>query len=340
MKGRHSSGDGAGLPPSLLPERIIARGGTDAMGRAQIRSPHAEAWVGTGAAAFVCAAAAGAFLSATGAAGPTPISPVYAVTTSASVQKPRQRAPRDAAGGAAGETGEVARGIVTVAAAASLRDAITRIAAKYQEAHLEAQVRPVFGASSMLARQILEGAPVDVILLADARSSDLLEKAGRLAAGTRVDLLTNSVVAIVPPRSALRIASPQDLAGAAVQKIALCDDAVPIGHYARSWLAAKGLLAPLEGRLVRPDDARATLAMVESGAVDLGFVYRTDARAAKRSRIVLEIPSSETPGIVYPAAIVKDGPNPAGGRSLFEFVKSPASLSLFEAAGFERSVPR
>ena len=252
-------------------------------------------------------------------------------------------APRVPAGGAphapsgidaTSRTPPAKAGTVTIAAASSLRDAVARAAAGYEAAHSGAVVRPVFGASNVLARQIVEGAPVDLFLAADPRSMDAVEKAGRLVAETRTDLLTNVLVVVVPEGSRLKISGPSDLERAEIRNVAICDDAVPIGHYARAWLAAKGVLGRLEGRIVRPDDARATLAMVEAGAVDLGIVYRTDAKAAKRARIAFEAPASETPGVVYPAALVAGGPNPAGGKDLLEFLLSPAGLDLFREAGF------
>ena len=73
---------------------------------------------------------------------------------------------------------------LTVLAASSLTDAMKEIASLYQK-ETGNKMRLIFGASSMLERQIEEGAPADVFLSADELKMDALEKAGLLVPGTR-----------------------------------------------------------------------------------------------------------------------------------------------------------
>jgi len=169
---------------------------------------------------------------------------------------------------------------------------------------------------------------------------DAVERGGRVFTGgaggfgERFDLLANALVVVVPDDASWSMREPEDLLSPRVRRIALCDEATPIGHYARSWLASRRILDQIQDRIVRPDDARATLAMVESGAVDAGFVYWTDARLARRARVVFEVPIAETPRIVYPAAALAAGPNPEGGRDFLSFAASPPAVWLFTGAGF------
>src|SRR5437773_2617982 len=99
--------------------------------------------------------------------------------------------------GRAEPSGRIARRTLAAAGVAGA-------AAGYEAAHSGAVVRPVFGASNVLARQIVEGAPVDLFLAADPRSMDAVERAGRLVAETRTDLLTNVLVVVVPEGSRLK----------------------------------------------------------------------------------------------------------------------------------------
>ena len=73
---------------------------------------------------------------------------------------------------------------ITVSAAVSLTDALTAIATEYANAGRGA-VRFNFGASNVLARQIVGGAPVDLFISADAAQMDLVGKAGLILEGTR-----------------------------------------------------------------------------------------------------------------------------------------------------------
>src|SRR6476620_11650804 len=79
---------------------------------------------------------------------------------------------------------------LTVHAASSLTDAMKEIGAAFEKQSGD-KVRLNFDASSILARQIEEGAPADVFLSADEMKMDALEKAGYVVPGTRKTLLSN-----------------------------------------------------------------------------------------------------------------------------------------------------
>src|SRR3954466_8942606 len=86
---------------------------------------------------------------------------------------------------------------LTVSAAVSLTEALTAAAREY--AHpAGATIRFNFGASNVLARQIVNGAPVDLFISADAAQMDVLARAGLLKDGSRIDLLSNRLAVVVP----------------------------------------------------------------------------------------------------------------------------------------------
>ena len=121
-----------------------------------------------------------------------------------------------------------------VSAAASLTDALKEIAIPYEKEsgdHLLFN----FAASSVLARQIEEGAPADLIFSADEAKLDALEREGLLLPGTRKSILSNTLAVVVPADSAIRIQSAQDLAGPDIQKIAIGEPgSVPAGIVCKS----------------------------------------------------------------------------------------------------------
>jgi len=159
---------------------------------------------------------------------------------------------------------------VNVYAAASLTDVMKEIAANYEKQSSDKIVFN-FGASSLLARQIIERAPADIFFSADEAKMDDLQKAGLIATETRRDLLSNSLVIVVPNDSKLAIGSPDDLTKA--QKIAIADPrAVPAGIYTKEYLSGLGLWDKLESKMVPTENVRAALAAVESGNVEAGFV--------------------------------------------------------------------
>ena len=224
--------------------------------------------------------------------------------------------------------------LVLVFAAASLTDALKEIAASWEIAGGESVVFN-FAASSLLARQIREGAPADLFLSADEAQMDGLERAGLVVPGTRRSVLSNTLVVVVPADSTLRIASARDLAGKGVERIALAEPtSVPVGVYSKKFFERVGIWDALAPKVVPTENARATLAAVESGNVDAGIVYRTDAAISKHVRIAFEIPAAMGPAISYPFALVKGAPRETEARRFLAYIGSPAARAVFVRYGF------
>ncbi len=235
---------------------------------------------------------------------------------------------------AAAGLGRAAAADLQVSAAASLTDALQEIDAAYEKAGGD-HVLLNLGASSMLARQIEAGAPADLFCSADEAKMDGLDKHHLLLAGTRKDLLSNTLVVVVPLASPLKIASPADLAGADVRALALADPAaVPAGIYAKTYLQGKGLWDKVSGRVIPTEDVRAALAAVESQNAQAGIVYKTDALISKKVRVAFEVPRAESPKIDYPCAVVAASKHPVAARKLLAYLSSPSAAAVFERYGF------
>jgi molybdate transport system substrate-binding protein len=223
---------------------------------------------------------------------------------------------------------------ILASAAASLTDVLKEISAAYQTKSKHT-VKFNFGPSSGLARQIEEGAPVDLFFSADQPQMDTLEKKGRIEPGTRKNLLSNQLVIIVPANSKLAIGSPKDLLQGDVRRIALAEpSSVPVGVYSSEYLAHEGLWEQLKRKVVPVQDVRATLASVESGNVEAGFVYKTDAAVSKKVRIVYEVPLDKRPRITYPVAVIKDSKRKDAARDFMEYVLTSSAKEAFKKYGF------
>jgi molybdate transport system substrate-binding protein len=228
----------------------------------------------------------------------------------------------------------LAAGEITVFAAASLSDALRELAAMHQKATGDT-VRLNLGASSLLARQIKEGAPADLFLSADEAKMDDLAKAGLIDPASRRSLLSNSLVIVVAADSELKLASAHDLASAKVQRLAVAEpETVPAGIYARQYLQKLGLWEAVVAKTVPTENVRAVLAVVESGNADAGIVYKTDALISRKVRVAYEVPQGDGPHISYPVAVVRGGGNPAGAARFLALLTSPAGKSVFAKYGF------
>lgn len=223
---------------------------------------------------------------------------------------------------------------VTVSAAISLSDVLGHVADAYAAAG-GGPVRFNFAGSNVLARQIVNGAPVDVFISADERQMEYVARAGRLQPGTRRIVLENRLaVAALPERAdAVREAFPR--AGAVIRRLAIGDPAaVPAGVYARRYLERQGLWRAYAGRVIPTGNVRAALAAVENGSADAAIVYATDVLPSRRPRIVIEIPREQTPDIRYPAALVAGREPQAAAAQFLSFLESDDARAIFAQHGF------
>jgi molybdate transport system substrate-binding protein len=223
---------------------------------------------------------------------------------------------------------------ILVAAAASLTDVLKEIGSGYQ-AKSKHTVKFNFGPSNGLARQIEAGAPADLFFSADLLQMDTLDKNGRLEPRTRKNLLSNQLVIVVPADSKLAISAPKDLLKADFKKLALAEpSSVPVGVYSRKYLSDEGLWDQVKPKIVPVQDVRATLAAVESGNVEAGFVYKTDAAVSKRVKIIYEVSIDKGPKITYPAAIVRESKRKEAARDFMAYIQSHAAKDAFKKYGF------
>ncbi|HEU4394989.1 MAG TPA: molybdate ABC transporter substrate-binding protein [Planctomycetota bacterium] len=188
---------------------------------------------------------------------------------------------------------------VRVFAASSLTDVMQTIAADFEQS-TGAKVKLNLASSSVLAKQIVEGAPCDVFLSADNEWVDFVDAADLAEPNTREQLLTNRIqlvygrrtqptpgsIAVKEDRKGFPAPSDSDLyrqalADPALKRIAIGDPThVPAGRYTKQALESLGVWATVEPRMIPCESVRAVLALLERGEVDAGFVYETDARSS------------------------------------------------------------
>ena len=229
---------------------------------------------------------------------------------------------------------------LTIFAAASLKEALDENVKAFnlKTGH---QVRVSYAGSNALARQIENGAPADLFISADKEWMDYVAQRNLISAGTRRNLVTNSLVLIAPVDSKvqLRIA-PKFALAQALQggRLALANpDAVPAGKYARAALTHLGVWGEVEKSLTRSENVRASLVLVARGEAPLGIVYATDAKAEPKVRVVDTFAANLHPPVVYPAAIVAGKVNPVT-QSLLEYLHAAEARAVWRRYGF--GVPR
>jgi molybdate transport system substrate-binding protein len=220
---------------------------------------------------------------------------------------------------------------VTIFAAASLGGAL--------EAALdgvETEVRVSYGGSGTMARQVAQGAPADLVILANKDWMDWLEARGLLVADSRRDLLGNRLVLVGPdgaaPLESVDAKTLSDrLAGG---RLAVGHtEAVPAGIYAKEWMQAAGLWPALRAQLAETENVRAALALVSRAEVPLGVVYASDAQADPGVTVLAEIDADLHAPIVYPLALVA-GRDTDAAQTILTHLQGAKAAAAFKRHGF------
>jgi molybdate transport system substrate-binding protein len=232
--------------------------------------------------------------------------------------------------------GAAQTGDVVVFAAASLKNALDDIAAKWQHDSGKHAVIS-YGASSALAKQIEAAAPADVFISADLAWMDYLQQRKLIDSKTRVDLLGNTLVLIAPKDSdvVFTIAPGFPLAARLGDgHLAMAEpNTVPAGKYGKAALEKLGVWSAVEKRVAAAENVRAALLLVARGEAPLGIVYRTDAAAEPAVKIVATFPADTHPPIVYPIALTAASTNPDAATFAI-YLSGPEARPLFEKQGF------
>ncbi|WP_066633515.1 molybdate ABC transporter substrate-binding protein [Desulfolucanica intricata] len=223
---------------------------------------------------------------------------------------------------------------LTVSAGASLKDALEELKEAYMQKHSNITISYNFGSSGSLQKQIEQGAPVDLFVSASKSQMDILADKGLIIDESRKDLLGNELLLISGKDSSLTALS--DLTGDSVAKISIgTPETVPAGNYAKEALVNLELWNKIESKLVPAKDVRQVLTYVESGNVDAGFVYRSDAIVGKNINIVAVVPEDSHSPIVFPMAVIKDSKHGQEAREFAAFLQSDEAAGVFEKHGFK-----
>ena len=232
-------------------------------------------------------------------------------------------------------TNSISAVTITVSAAASLKDVMTEIKKAYEIENKVDKLRFNFGGSGSLQQQIENGAPVDIFISAAQKQIDELDKKNLLVKTSKVNLLKNEVVLVTPISSKLAIKSYKDLVNKNVITIGIGEPkSVPAGQYSIERFNKLGISEKIISKLVYGKDVRTILSWVETGNVDAGIVYKTDAISSDKVKVVSTAPKDSHTLVIYPAAIVSDSKLQNESKKFLKFLKSKKAIDIFIKFGF------
>lgn len=228
---------------------------------------------------------------------------------------------------------------VSVAAASDLRHAMDALVATYRAQHPDRGVAITYGSSGNFLAQISQGAPFDVFFSADIAYPRELEAAGLAAPGATRPYAEGRIVVWVQDASpidvdALGIAAVLD---PAAQRVAIANpEHAPYGRAAQSAMAAAGVWAEVQPRIVLGENVSQAAQFVESGAADVGILALSLAIApplCQEGRSAL-VPQSLHPAIDQGAVVLTGAADPAAAQAFLDFVLGPEGRVVLDRYGF------
>jgi len=223
---------------------------------------------------------------------------------------------------------------ITLSVAGSLTPVMKELEAAFHDTDPDFTLRINYGSSGSLKQQILQGAEVDLFFFASLQHIEDLKKQSLVDDDLLVNLLKNRMM-LITPKDLEFVQDFEDLLTKDIQRIAIGEpSSVPAGFYAKESLIYYDVYDELEESLIFAKDVRQVLTWVESGNVDAGLVFETDALSSKNIRKVMRAnPDSHSP-ILYPLGILKDTESPKEARILMDFLLGEEAKEIFEAYGF------
>ena len=220
-----------------------------------------------------------------------------------------------------------------------------RVAAAADLAHAFADITPAFtaqthsdlkltvGASGLLARQILQGAPFDLFLAANTGYVEQVVKAGACDGATQFKYARGRIV-IWLKGEGRPVPSLASLSDARFKHIAIANpEHAPYGIAAREALTRAGVWPEVSERLVYGENVQQTLELAQSGNADVAIVGLSLALGSSGGSWSAIDETVYTP-IDQSFVVCKHGTNVAAARQLAEFLKAPAGQAILRKYGF------
>lgn len=241
-----------------------------------------------------------------------------------------------------------AREEVVVFAAASMTETLNQIKESYEKDH-NVTLTFNFDSSGTLKTQIQEGADCDLFISAGQKQMNQLditadkevntEGLDFVASDSRVNLLENKVVLVVPEGNPKGIEGFDDLAAKLADGsvlMAMGNSDVPVGQYTQKILSYYKLdetALANAGTITYGTNVKEVTTQVAEGSVDCGIVYCTDAFSAGLT--VVDSATKDMCGqVIYPAAVMKNAKHADAAKAFLEYLQSDAAMKVFENVGF------
>ena len=241
-------------------------------------------------------------------------------------------------------------------AANSLSEAMEEVQALYTEENPNVTFADTqYEASGTLNEMLGAGSYADILITASKGTMDTAVEEGYVDEGTRFDMFTNDLVIVAGEDSDITELTLDDLA-TGEYTIAVGDDNVPAGNYAKQalstvgcWIDSDGTSGsdsdgkegtfdgtPLAGLVTEGSSVGNVCSYANTGDVDVALVYTSDVYRFGGVKIVGTVPADTHKNIVYPAAVCANSENAEAAQAFLDWAYTNEDVrAIWQEWGFE-----
>ena len=222
-----------------------------------------------------------------------------------------------------------------VAAAADLQPVMPVLADAYEKA-TGVKLLVSFGSSSMLAEQILNGAPMDMFLGADFTYPEKVVAAGLADAKAPTPYAKGTLVLWARKDSPLQPLSMERLTDSRVTSIAIANELhAPYGRAAGAALRKLKMYDAVAPHLVVAENISQAAQFVESGNAQVGLISLTAASSQhfKDVGTFVRVPTTAYPSIVQYAVVMAKSERRAEAHTFLDWLLTPGVQESLEKLG-------
>lgn len=218
---------------------------------------------------------------------------------------------------------------LTVLAASSLTEAFGDLEKTYESEH-DVDVKISFDSSSILASQVIQGAPADVLATADEQTMQTVTDEDLIDGDPRI-FAQNTLTIVTPPDNPADITSIGDFNDPDVD-FAVCVPEAPCGNASKKLLELDKVTAD---PATEEENVKSVLTKVTLGEVDAGLVYVSDAQAAGKDVATVDAVNSSKVVNSDPIAVLADAQNTDAARDWADLVLSDRGQRVLKSYGFD-----
>jgi len=225
---------------------------------------------------------------------------------------------------------------IMVFAGMGMKNAVVEIMDAFNIQHPDVKVVSNWAASGTLAKQTSQGNVPDVFISANKKWVNYIDSLGLIVANKKMLVATNELVVIAHKDckvDSINFSNASELENIVANSFLSIGDPnyVPAGAYAKQSLKYYNLYASVESKIVPAKDVRSALWAVEVGEATAGIVFRSEALASNKVKILAVIPPESHKPITFIATQCK---NNTLSDTFYQFLDTEKARNIWVKHGF------